>query len=140
MAGSIASLDVGPAFPVANLGESSKSWLAGASRAVLELDTSGRIRAAKGGFCSLLGYQASDLVGRYHGDIISAYEGEGPCYAEFWRLIGGGETVGMEYGFRTRDGREIRLTALYSPEVDGSGHLVGFSMFALTMPRTEHDA
>ena len=89
------------------------------SQAVIEFDLKGNILTANQNFCSALGYDLAEIVGKHHRifcdkDYVSSGE-----YSKFWETLGKGQFQANEYRRVRKDGTHIWIEASYNPVFRG---------------------
>jgi methyl-accepting chemotaxis protein len=91
------------------------------SQAVIEFDLDGTVRKANDNFASVMGYAASEVVGKHHSLFADpAYAGS-PEYRAFWAKLNRGEYETGTFKRIGKGGREVWMTAAYSPIKDANG-------------------
>ncbi|MGE7368373.1 methyl-accepting chemotaxis protein [Neorhizobium sp. NPDC001467] len=91
------------------------------SLAVIEFDPTGNILSANDIFCQVMGYSASEIVGRHHRMFVTEQEAASDAYQAFWRKLGQGEFEQREYRRIAKGGRSVWIQASYNPIIDSSG-------------------
>lgn len=89
------------------------------SQAIIEFRVDGTVIQANENFCSALGYQASEIVGRHHSLFVDPQDVSKPEYKEFWNRLGRGQFDRGEYKRIGKDGKEIWIEASYNPVFSG---------------------
>ncbi|WP_282103367.1 methyl-accepting chemotaxis protein [Halomonas getboli] len=84
----------------------------------------GVIRQASQGFLSILGYQASEVLGRHHRMFCDARTVEGAEYRAFWMALARGEHRDGTFRRLDKRGREVWIEATYLPVMNRSGSRV----------------
>ncbi|SFE74249.1 methyl-accepting chemotaxis protein [Roseivivax sediminis] len=108
-------------------------------QAVIEFDPDGRILRANDLFCSVLGYELSEIVGRHHRIFLSEQEMSGDGYETFWRDLAAGKEASGDYLRIGKNGKRVHIRASYNPVYDASGRvtkIVKFAMDTTTFERT----
>jgi methyl-accepting chemotaxis protein len=93
------------------------------SQAVLELTAEGEILSANRNFLELFGYTAAEVKGQHHRLFVDAQERDTAGYRDLWQRIGRGEFVAGEFKRQTRSGKELWLSATFSPLTDSNGRV-----------------
>lgn len=97
---------------------------------IVEYGADGTVLRANAGFLSLMGYSASELVGKHLVDLgrpgVEALE----HFDELWQRLGSGQTVSGEYLQVARDGRHLWLQCCFTPVLDTQGTLCGVIQLA----------
>ncbi|CUX46754.1 hypothetical protein AGR4B_Lc60569 [Agrobacterium tumefaciens str. CFBP 5621] len=57
------------------------------SQAIIEFDLTGKILKANDNFCKAVGYQQSEIVGRFHSMFLSSEDAASPEYKAFWAKL-----------------------------------------------------
>jgi methyl-accepting chemotaxis protein len=92
-----------------------------ASQAVIEFDMDGTIRRINDNFARTMGYSSGELVGKHHSLFAEPAYAASPEYRAFWAKLGRGEFESDTYQRFAKGGREVWLTAAYSPIKDVNG-------------------
>lgn len=85
------------------------------SQAVIEFDPNGTVLAANTNFCSALGYEESEIVGKHHRIFVDKAEHDSQEYAAFWERLQKGEFDQGQYKRIAKDGKEVWIEATYNP-------------------------
>ncbi len=88
-------------------------------------DKEGRILKANRKFCSLFGYEESELIGKDHNIFNSGFHGY-EFWMEMWNTIRQGRTWRNEIRNRGRDGQEFWLDTTINPILDIQGKVSQF--------------
>ncbi|MGP1275320.1 MAG: methyl-accepting chemotaxis protein [Caulobacterales bacterium] len=94
------------------------------SQALIEFDLTGHILSANRNFCAVMGYEASEVIGKHHRMFCEAEYAASAEYAAFWEALGRGEFCAGEYSRLAKGGREVWLQASYNPVRDLRGEPV----------------
>ena len=89
------------------------------SQAIIQFDLEGRILDANPNFCTAMGYDLSEIVGKNHRIFVDPAEAAGAEYAEFWARLRRGEFDRRQYRRLAKGGREIWIEASYNPVMRG---------------------
>ena len=100
------------------------------SQAVIEFNPSGEILNANPNFCSAMGYDLSEIVGKHHRMFCDQSYAATPEYAEFWRRLSEGQFIANEFLRYGKGGREVWIQAAYNPILDLTGTVVKVVKFA----------
>ncbi|MCR5876905.1 PAS domain-containing methyl-accepting chemotaxis protein [Phenylobacterium sp. J426] len=95
------------------------------SLAIIQFDTTGKILAANTNFCSAIGYEASEIIGRHHSMFVEPEYARSADYKAFWKKLSDGEFDAREYKRIGKGGREVWIQASYNPVRNGAGKVVG---------------
>ncbi len=87
----------------------------GKSQAMIEFDLEGKILSANENFCALLGYKASEIIGKHHRIFCDPTYTQSQDYKNFWTQLGRGAFDAREYKRITKDGKEVWIQASYNP-------------------------
>lgn len=90
------------------------------SQAVIEFDMEGNILNANANFCSALGYEHSEIVGKHHRMFVDPAESASVEYRDFWALLGSGKFDQRQYKRMGKGGKEIWIEASYNPVLRGT--------------------
>lgn len=83
--------------------------------ALAEYDSSGRLIEANDVFLKMMGYEISDVRGQLQGMFFASQFVESSSYKNCWEKLLQGKTATLESARITKTGKEIWVTALYSP-------------------------
>jgi methyl-accepting chemotaxis protein len=100
------------------------------SQAVIEFTVTGEIMTANDNFCTVMGYDLSEIVGHHHRLFVSADEAQGAAYRNFWERLGAGEYQAAEYRRLGKGGREVWIQATYNPIFDAQGRVAKIVKYA----------
>ncbi len=100
------------------------------SQAVIEFTPDGVVLAANPNFCAVMGYEASEIVGKHHRVFCDPNYVQSMDYAAFWDGLRRGEYAAGEYRRLAKGGREVFIQATYNPVFDDTGTLVKVVKFA----------
>lgn len=90
--------------------------------AMIEFDLTGRILTANQRFLDLMDYKMEEIKGEHHGIFVEERYGKSEEYREFWeKLRRGVPQVSDEFHRFTRTGKEVWLTASYTPVLSTDG-------------------
>ncbi|WP_231081772.1 methyl-accepting chemotaxis protein [Jiella flava] len=89
------------------------------SLAMIEFKPDGTILSANKNFCTALGYDASEIIGKHHSIFVGAAEAGSAHYQEFWAKLRRGEFDARQYKRIGKGGREIWIEATYNPVFHG---------------------
>ncbi|NTB95430.1 PAS domain-containing protein [Agrobacterium tumefaciens] len=85
------------------------------SQAVIEFDLKGNILTANKNFCTALGYDLTEIVGKHHRIFCDSELAGSRAYQEFWESLARGEFQAKEYRRIRKDGSVIWIEASYNP-------------------------
>ncbi len=91
------------------------------SQAVISFDLTGKVLDANPNFLAVLGYEASEIIGKHHSLFVSVQERNAPAYARFWEKLGRGEYDEGQYLRLGKGGKEVWIQASYNPIFDALG-------------------
>ena len=94
------------------------------SQAVIEFDMEGQIKWANDNFCSTVGYELDEMVGRHHRMFVGAEHASTSTYANFWSALRRGEFQAGEFLCYGNGGKEVWLQATYNPVIGPQGKAV----------------
>ncbi|WP_027002722.1 PAS domain S-box protein [Hugenholtzia roseola] len=95
-----------------------------ASIAMAEFDKDGYFVSVNPVFCSILGYNAKELVGADHHIITPPHIMESPLYKEGWRRLSEGDSVEGEFQRVAKDGTKKYLKGSYTSVLDEEGKVI----------------
>jgi len=115
------------------------------SQALIEFDLTGHVVSANANFCTVMGYEASEVIGKHHRMFCDPEHAASQEYAAFWERLGRGEFHAGEYPRRAKGGREVWLQASYNPVRDLQGNPIKIvklaaDITAAAVARTERRA
>ncbi len=90
------------------------------SQAVIEFDLDGTVLHANANFCSALGYELSDIVGKHHRMFVDPAEAATAGYRDFWTRLSAGTFDQGQYKRIGKAGREVWIEASYNPVFRGA--------------------
>jgi len=93
----------------------------GKSQAITEFDMDGTVRKVNDNFSKVMGYNASEVVGRHHSMFADAATSNSAEYRALWSKLGRGEAELGNYKRVAKGGREVWLQSSYNPIPDASG-------------------
>ena len=99
-------------------------------QAIIEFDLDGRILRANQNFLALFGYEWEEIAGQHHRMFCEPAFAESDAYGEFWGKLGRGEFEAADFKRLGKGGREVWLSAAYSPVLDADGNPVRVVKFA----------
>lgn len=100
------------------------------SQAVIEFETDGTIITANQNFCSALGYELDEIVGKHHRIFVDPADAASPAYAQFWDNLRAGQFQGAEYRRIGKNGADVWIQATYNPIFAPSGRIYKIVKFA----------
>ena len=93
----------------------------GKTQAIIEFDLDGTILHANQNFLSVMGYTASEIVGRHHRIFLDPADHDSPGYLEFWAGLARGEHHLAQFRRLAKGGRDVWIEASYNPVRDRHG-------------------
>jgi methyl-accepting chemotaxis protein len=100
------------------------------SQAVIQFDLEGCIVEANANFLKVMGYQASDIIGRHHSLFVLPGQKDSAEYKAFWRDLRAGSFKTAVFPRLAKGGRLVWLNATYAPIFDAQGRPRGVVKFA----------
>jgi len=100
------------------------------SQAVIEFEPTGKILTANENFCTTLGYELDEIVGKHHRIFCDPAYTKTAEYGEFWDSLAAGQFSANEFMRLSKDGREVWIQAAYNPIADDTGRIVKVVKFA----------
>jgi methyl-accepting chemotaxis protein len=91
------------------------------SQAVIEFDLDGTVRRINDNFARTMGYSPGEVVGKHHSLFADAQYAASAEYRAMWAKLNRGEYESGTFKRIAKGGREVWLTASYSPIKDASG-------------------
>ncbi len=91
------------------------------AQAVIEFNLDGTIVTANENFLAVLGYSASEIVGRHHSMFVDPDYAKSGDYRTFWDRLNRGEYISDKFRRLGRGGKEIWIQASYNPLMDLNG-------------------
>ena len=92
------------------------------ARCILELGADGAITHGNENLCRVLGYQASELLGKQHRQLMPAADVDSETYQQFWRELQAGNSQAGEFKLLSKTGDTIWLQGYYAPVCEGTGN------------------
>ncbi|HAI75524.1 MAG TPA: hypothetical protein DCM08_04690 [Microscillaceae bacterium] len=90
--------------------------------AMIEFDLSGHILNANQKFLEVMDYNISEIKGKHHRMFVETNYAKSEEYKEFWEKLGRGvPQISSEFQRYGRNGKEVWLTASYTPVIDNNG-------------------
>ncbi len=93
------------------------------SMAMIEFSPEGIILDANENFCHVMGYQASELLGKHHRIFCEKAFCDSEAYGKMWRDLARGEQLSGTFMRLDKSGREVWLEASYMPVFDNDGRV-----------------
>ncbi|KQS71241.1 chemotaxis protein [Rhizobium sp. Leaf371] len=87
------------------------------SQAMIEFDLTGKILTANENFCRALGYELSEIVGKYHSMFVEPAFASSPDYKAFWARLTAGDFDQQQYKRIGKNGKEVWIEASYNPVI-----------------------
>ncbi|MEM8648974.1 MAG: PAS domain-containing methyl-accepting chemotaxis protein [Pseudomonadota bacterium] len=100
------------------------------SLAIIEFDPTGHILHANENFCSAMGYDESEIIGKHHRIFVESDYANSTEYTNFWTKLGAGEFDEGEYKRFSKDGKEVWIRASYNPVTAKNGKVIKVVKFA----------
>ncbi len=100
------------------------------STAVIEFDLDGKVLTANSIFLKSMGYELSQIQGKYHKLFCTAEEHQSQAYSDFWKKLNHGDFVADRFKRVDSRGNVIWLEASYNPISDVNGRLYKVVKFA----------
>ena len=100
------------------------------SLAIISFDTKGHVLRANANFCSAMGYQPNEIVGKHHRIFVDAAHATSAEYLDFWRRLAAGEVVASEFRRQGKGGRDVWLQASYNAVRNARGKVYKVVKFA----------
>ncbi|HWL44748.1 MAG TPA: methyl-accepting chemotaxis protein [Ilumatobacter sp.] len=94
----------------------------GRVQAVIEFELDGTIVTANENFLTAMGYRLDEIVGKHHRMFVDPAFAASPEYAEFWERLGRGEPVIDDFERFGKGGKQVFISAAYSPLLDYEGN------------------
>jgi len=101
-----------------------------ASYAYIEFDKQGHVLTANDLFLQLMGYELEEIKGKHHRTFVNADYARTGEYGEFWRQLNAGQSQKGEFKRLARNGREVWMTATYTPVYNEHNQIVKFIKLA----------
>ncbi len=100
------------------------------SYAYIELDRHGNAITANDIFLNMMEYQLEDIAGRHHRMFVDPEYARSADYQEYWQQLNSGKALRGEFRRITRTGREVWLSATYTPVYNEKGEIEKFIKLA----------
>jgi methyl-accepting chemotaxis protein len=98
--------------------------------AIIEFDLDGNILSANDNFLSIFGYAWDEIAGQHHRMFCEPSFADSEAYASLWNKLGRGSFEAADFKRLGKGGREVWLSATYTPVLDDSGTPVRVVKFA----------
>ncbi len=116
---------------LAELENSGKLDAISRAQATIEFTPDGQILTANKNFLSAVGYELSEVVGKYHAMFCDAEYTRSPEYQAFWKSLRDGEYKSSEFTRIRKDGSKVYIQASYNPIFDDAGRVFKVVKFAI---------
>ncbi len=93
------------------------------SLAIIEFDRKGNILEANSCFCQVMGYSASEIIGRHHSMFVDHDLARSTEYKDFWLKLGQGQFESREYRRIGKNGKQVWIQASYNPVLNAAGNV-----------------
>jgi PAS domain S-box-containing protein len=90
--------------------------------ATIEFDLNGTILTANAKFLNLMGYDIDEISGKHHRIFLDTDYARSKAYVKFWDDLNFGKAQIEEVRRIAEDGREVWLSATYTPILDAQGN------------------
>jgi len=108
--------------------------------AIIRFDDRRKVAYVNEFFARTMGYEADELIGRYHRDLCFPGFADSPAYEQFWRKLMQGITYQDKIERRSADGQQKWLEATYMPIFSEDGRrVVGVSKIATDITVRQQD-
>jgi methyl-accepting chemotaxis protein len=91
------------------------------TQAVIEFELDGTIIHANDAFLGAMGYTIDEVKGRHHRMFVEPALAASYEYTQFWKDLNAGKFQTAEYKRLAKGGREVWITASYTPTMDFEG-------------------
>lgn len=100
------------------------------TQAVIEFEPDGRILKANDNFLSTLGYSLAEIQGNHHSMFVESAYRNSQEYRDFWASLASGIAQTGEFNRICKDGRDIWISASYTPIKDLSNRVIKVVKYA----------
>jgi PAS domain S-box-containing protein len=90
--------------------------------ATVEFDMNGFVLSANPNFLKLMGYQADEVIGKHHRIFLNSDYALSKEYVKFWVDLNCGKAQTGEVKRFNKAGKEVWLSASYTPAIDAKGN------------------
>lgn len=101
--------------------------------AYIEFDLNGNVLTANQNFLSVMGTTLDEIKGNHHRQFCDQAYANSPEYVAFWNHLKAGNSTSGVFKRYTKSGKEVRISAVYSPIKDEMGRVVKFVKIAQNM-------
>lgn len=108
--------------------------------AVIEFEPDGTIIVANDNFTGTVGYELGEIVGQHHRIFCESHYAASPEYKKFWADLAQGIPQAGEFKRMTKDGKDVWISAVYSPFKDPSGKVYKVVKVASDITETKKNA
>jgi methyl-accepting chemotaxis protein len=95
-----------------------------ASFGMVEFDLGGHVLQANANFLQIMGYSATEVVGKHHRLFVEAAFAATPAYQQFWADLNAGKAQKETFKRVGKGGKEVWLQAVYSPVMNEMGRVL----------------
>jgi PAS domain S-box-containing protein len=108
--------------------------------AMVELTLEGMILTANERFLSLMGYTLPEILGKHHRLFVDASYSQTQAYTEFWQKLSQGEEQIGEVRRLAKNGKDVYLSASYTPVFNEEKEVVKIIKFAQDITQEKQEA
>jgi methyl-accepting chemotaxis protein len=98
--------------------------------AIIEFTPDGTVLDANDNFFKATGYSLEEIKGKHHRMFCTAEYAQSTEYKEFWHQLGSGQASTGKYHRVTKSGKDLWLSASYSPIFDQENNVTSVVKFA----------
>lgn len=88
-----------------------------------QFTSEGIIKDCNKNFADLFGYSMQELIGQHHRVLADDSFANSPEYVRFWSDLGKGEVKSGEFHRKHKNGRDVFISAAYTPQKDKRGNV-----------------
>ena len=100
------------------------------STAMAEYDGNGIIQLINDKFCTMLGYQQDELIGKDHKMLVKGRYAQSKAYQKFWEKLRSKQFIDGDFEFIHKNEQIVWLQGSYYPVTDKAGNLVKILLLA----------
>jgi methyl-accepting chemotaxis protein len=100
------------------------------SMAIIEFDIEGRILKANRNFCTLMGYEPAEIIGKRLSLFVDPAYAKSEEYAAFWNDLRKGQFFSSDFKRIAKSGKEVFIRGNYNPVKNSSGKVLKVVKFA----------
>ena len=109
------------------------------SQGVIEFNLDGTVITANSNFLAVVGYTATEVVGKHHRIFVDSNYANSNEYRLFWDRLNRGEYVADKFRRISKSGKDVWIQASYNPLLDANGKPFKVVKFAADVTAAEDE-